>query len=456
MFLTFLGGAGTMTGSKTLLEAGDARILIDCGLFQGLKQLRLQNRATPPVDVRSLSAVILTHAHIDHSGYLPALVKAGFRGDIWCTDGTADLCRVILPDAGHLQEEDAHYANKRGFSRHHPAQPLFTRDDADRCLERLSPVRYSAEFAPAMGITARFRRAGHIVGAARVELTVGGRQIVFSGDVGRPVDPLLLPPDPLDPADVILVESTYGDRRHEPGDPADALATMLRPVLERGGVVMVPAFAVGRAQTILHLVTRLKAEGRLPDVPVYLDSPMAIDATEIYRRHVDDHRLSPQECAAMCRAATFTRTPDESKAMNRQEGPMIIIAGSGMATGGRIVHHLAQRGPDPKNALLFAGFQAAGTRGQALLNGAEGVKIHGQWVPIRAERLRLDSISAHADAGELLDWLATMVANGGSGPSRVYINHGEPAASDALRVRIRDRFGWEAEVARPDQRVELP
>ncbi len=451
MFLTFHGGAGTVTGSKTLVEAGDARVLVDCGLFQGLKQLRLQNRAEPPFDLRRLDAVILTHAHIDHSGYLPALAKAGFRGKAWCTDGTADLCRVLLPDAGHLQEEDARYANLRGFSRHHPALPLYTREDAEASLELLSPVPYGASFEPAPGVTARFRRAGHIVGAARVELHAGGRDVVFSGDVGRPCDPIFLPPDPLDTAEVIVVESTYGDRNHDKADPADALAAQLRPVLDRGGVVMVPAFAVGRAQTLLHLLARLKAEGRIADVPVFLDSPMAIDATHIYCRHLDDHRLDRDGCTAMCRAATCTRSPDESKALNRRDGPMIIIAGSGMATGGRIVHHLAQRGRDAQNAILFAGFQAAGTRGQALLGGAEGVKIHGQFVPIKAERLRLDSLSAHADAGELIDWLRTLRG----APRQVWINHGEPAASDMLRVRIRDALGWEAEVARPGERVEV-
>ena len=450
MFLTFLGGAGTVTGSKTLVEAGGARLLIDCGLFQGLKQLRLQNRAPPPVDPARLSAVLLTHAHIDHSGYLPALANAGFRGKVWCTPGTADLCRVLLPDAGHLQEEDARFANMRGFSRHKPALPLFTREDAERCLELLEPVAYGVAFEPAEGVRACFRRAGHIIGAARIELD----GVVFSGDIGRPVDPIFLPPEPLDAVGTVgamIIESTYGDRKHDPEDPAVSLATAIRPVLDRGGVVMIPAFAVGRAQTILHLVAKLMAEQRIPRVPVFLDSPMAIDATHIYRGHVEDHRLDEAACAAMCTVASFLRTTDESKSINRRDGPMIIVAGSGMATGGRIVHHLAQRGPDAKNAILFAGYQAAGTRGQALLIGAESVKIHGQWVPIRAERLRMDSLSAHADAGEILDWLATLNA----APARVYINHGEPAASDALRVRIRDRFGWEAEVVQPGMRAEI-
>lgn len=451
MNLTFLGGAATVTGSKTLVETGAARLLVDCGMFQGLKSLRLQNRARPPVDPNRLDGVVLTHAHLDHSGYLPALANAGFQGAVWCTEGTADLLKILLPDAGYLQEEDAYYANKRGFSKHHPALPLFTKEDAERCLSLLRPVPYGQTFEPAAGVAARFYRAGHIVGSARVELHAEGRAMVFSGDLGRPVDPILLPPEPLTHADALLVESTYGDRHHDPSDPADALAALVGPVLDRGGVVMMPSFAVGRAQTLLHLVARLKAEGWLPDVPVYLDSPMAIDATDIYLRHADDHRLDRAACTAMSRVATTLRSAEESKAINRLPGPMILIAGSGMATGGRIVHHLAQRGPDAKNAILFAGYQAAGTRGQALQNGSEGVKIHGQWVPIRAERLRIDSLSAHADAGEIVAWLGGLKVP----PKRLFINHGEPAASDALRVRIRAQLGWEAEVVAQGERVTL-
>lgn len=452
MFMTFLGGAGTVTGSKTLLEAGDARLLVDCGLFQGLKQLRLQNRATPPVDPRRLDGILLTHAHLDHAGYLPVLANAGFRGRVWCTEGTADLCRILLPDAGYLQEEDAFFANKRGFSKHHPALPLFTKEDAERCLSLLEPVPYGQRFEPAKGVDARFFRSGHIVGASRAELEFEGRRVVFSGDLGRPGDPIFLPPAPLTTAHALVVESTYGDRAHDHADPADTLAAMLGPVLARGGVVMMPSFAVGRAQTMLHLLAKLKGEGRLPDVPVFLDSPMAIDATEIYLRHADDHRLDKAACTALFHAATYLRTADESKALNRLDGPMILIAGSGMAAGGRIVHHLAHRASDPRNAILFAGYQAAGTRGQAILGGVDGVKIHGQWVTIRAERLRIDSLSAHADAGEIVDWMATL----GSPPATLWINHGEPSASDALRVRIRARLGWEAEVAQPGQRVALP
>lgn len=451
MNLSFLGGAGTVTGSKTLVETAEAQVLVDCGLFQGLKQLRLQNRGSPPVDPRGLDSVVLTHAHLDHSGYLPALVNAGFTGKIWCTAGTADLCRLLLPDAGHLQEEDARFANKRGFSRHHPALPLFTRDDAIRCLQQLQPIPFGQPFEPGPGLSAQFRRAGHIVGAARVELSGGGRKAVFSGDIGRPVDPICLPPDPLGDADALVVESTYGDRKHDSADPRDALAALIRPALERGGVVMIPAFAVGRAQILLYLLGQLKRSGRIPDVPVFLDSPMAIDATQAFYRHPSEHRLDPAACEQMAHVATCTRSQEESRGLNTLEGPMIIIAGSGMATGGRIVHHLAERGRDPRNAVLFVGYQAAGTRGQSLLSGAEGVKIHGSWVPIRAERLRLDSLSAHADAEEILAWLGTLRTE----HPRVFLNHGDPSASDSLRVRIRDRFGWDAVVVRQGQVVTV-
>lgn len=452
MKLTFLGAAGTVTGSKTLVETREGTVLVDGGLFQGLKALRLQNREPPPFDVRALDGVLLTHAHIDHSGWLPVLAQYGYAGPIWCTPGTADLARILLIDAAHLQEEDARFANEKGFSRHHPALPLFTQEDAEAVLALLRPVPYGTEFQAGAGITARFRRAGHIVGAARIELTHADGRVVFSGDVGRPNDALLLPPDPLDtPADWMVVESTYGGRHHDPTDPAAMLTELLRPALDRGAIVMVPCFAVGRAQELLHFLDVLFKDGRLPRVPVYLDSPMAIDATRIYCTHVEDHRLDHASCKALCATGEALRTREQSQRLNDKDGPFIVLAGSGMATGGRILHHLARHADDKRNAILFAGFQAAGTRGQQILAGAEEVKIHGRYVRIRAERLRIDSLSAHADERELEAWLGTMASK----PRRCFINHGEPAGADALRARIRDVLGWEAEIPTQGQTVEL-
>ncbi|MFZ5481142.1 MAG: MBL fold metallo-hydrolase RNA specificity domain-containing protein [Myxococcota bacterium] len=448
MKITFHGAAGTVTGSKYLLDTDDARLLIDCGLFQGLKQLRLQNWEPPPFDLGTLDAVVLTHAHVDHSGWLPLLARRGWRGPIWCTPGTADLVRILLPDAAYLQEEDARFANLHGYSKHRPALPLFDRDDAEAALALVRTVPYGKPFTPAKGVSARFVRAGHIVGAARVE--IDGR-LVFSGDVGRPNDLLLLPPDHLDTAEVLVVESTYGGRHHDRRDPAETLAGLLRPALDRGGVVMVPTFAVGRAQEVLHLIATLKADGRIPDVPVFLDSPMAIHATRIYCDHVEDHRLTHPACKALCATATALPTREDSMTLNDRKGPFIVLAGSGMAAGGRILHHLARRAEDPRNAVLLVGFQAAGTRGQAILAGAERVKIHGRYVDVRAERLRIDSLSAHADEEELVAWLGTLKDR----PRRVFLTHGEPAAADALRVRLKDAFGWDAEIPTQGQAETL-
>lgn len=450
--LTFLGAAGTVTGSKTLVSTERGALLVDCGLFQGLKALRLQNREPPPFDPRELDGVLLTHAHVDHSGWLPVLAQRGFRGPVWCTPGTADLARILLIDAAHLQEEDARFANMRGYSRHRPALPLFTKEDAEAAIALLRPVPYGEDFAPSAGVTARFRRAGHIVGSARVEIDHGGRRVVFSGDVGRPNDALLLPPDPLDRAvDALVVESTYGGRRHDAADPAATLTALLRPALDRGAVVMVPSFAVGRAQEILHFLSVLFEDGRLPRVPVFLDSPMAIEATRIFRENVEDHRLEPAAVEALCTLATPLRTTDESRRLNDREGPFIVLAGSGMAAGGRILHHFASHAEDERNAILFAGFQAAGTRGQALLGGADRVKIHGRYVHVKAEVLRIDSLSAHADEAELEAWLRTLPAP----PRRCFLNHGEPAATDALRLRVRDGLGWEPEIPAHRDRVVI-
>lgn len=440
--ITFHGATDTVTGSRYLVETDGARVLVDCGLFQGPKKLRLRNWAAPGFDAAALDAVILTHAHIDHSGYLPRLCKAGFRGPVFCTAGTRDLLQILLPDAGHLQEEEARLANRHGYSRHRPALPLYTRADAEASLERLAPVAFHAELSPAAGVTAVFARAGHIVGSACLRLQLGATSITFTGDVGRPRDPVMRPPEPLSPTDYLVVESTYGDRRHPDVDPAAALARVVAETAGRGGTLVVPAFAVGRAQHLLHLLAELAAAGRVPALPVYLDSPMAIDATALLYRHREDHVLDEAACARMSQLVTYTRTPDESKAIDRGGAPAIIISASGMATGGRVLHHLARFLPDPRSAVLLVGYQAAGTRGRALADGADELKIHGQYVPVRARVERIDALSAHADHRELVDWLRASAIT----PRRAFVTHGEPQAADAMRRRLRDELAWDATV----------
>jgi metallo-beta-lactamase family protein len=440
--IRFLGAADTVTGSRYLVETDGARVLVDCGLFQGYKKLRERNWADPPFDPASLDAVLLTHAHIDHSGYLPKLVKLGFRGRVHCTSGTRDLLSILLPDSGHLQEEDAKRANKYGYTRHRPAEPLYTQADAERCLPQLGAWPLGERFEPAAGVTATFTRAGHIIGSACLALRIGGTTITFSGDVGRPNDPLMKPPAPLAATDYLVVESTYGDRRHPPADVTETLARVVNQTAEEGGVILVPSFAVGRAQHLLHLLARLRTHHRIPDVPIYLDSPMSIDATAIFRDHEDDHRISRAECDAMCRVAEYARTPDDSKAIDRRRGPMIVISASGMATGGRILHHLRRFLPDRRNTVMFVGYQAAGTRGRALVDGADEIKIHGEYVPVKARVVLAEGLSAHADYAELIAWLGQAKLS----PRRVFVTHGEPAAADAFRRRLRDAFGWDAVV----------
>lgn len=441
--LQFLGAAGTVTGSKYLLDTGEARLLVDCGLFQGYKQLRLRNWADPPFDAKSLSAVVLTHAHLDHSGYLPVLIRRGFRGRIYCTEATADLCRILLPDSARLAEEDAERANRRGYSKHRPALPLYTEADAQAALRHLVTVPFASEFEPAPGLKAQFAPAGHILGAATIRIFDGERLIVFSGDLGRMRDDIMRPPQKLERADILVVESTYGDRLHDRSDPHLQLGAVIERVSKRGGVVVIPAFAVGRTQTLLWCIHRLKAEGAIDkNLRIYLNSPMATDVTDIYHRHRDQHRLSPEECDAMCHAARIVNTTDESKELNEKKGPMVIIAGSGMATGGRVIHHLKAFAPDPRNAIVLAGFQAGGTRGAALAAGAETIRIHGEDIPVRAEVVSLTNLSAHADYLEILEWLRGFKAP----PQQTFITHGEPAAADALRQRIERELKWRVHV----------
>ena len=452
MELEFLGATGTVTGSKYLLSSHGKRLLVDCGLFQGYKQLRLRNWGPMPFDVTTLDAVVLTHAHLDHTGYLPLLVKNGFRGPIYCSQATFDLCRIMLPDSGRIQEEDAEHLNRHLKTKHDPALPLYTEADAFRCLDSFEPRAFHDSFEPVKGITARMLRAGHLLGSAMLRLSDGKQSILFTGDLGRPNDMLMQPPENPGEADFLVVESTYGDRLHEAVDPLEQLAQVIQRVVARSGVIVVPAFTVGRTQMLLLCIERLKARHLIPaDLPVYLNSPMAVDATALYRRHSAEHRLSHDECAAMCAAAKIVNTVDESKALNERHGPMLIIAGSGMATGGRIVHHLKAFAPDANNAIVMTGYQAGGTRGAALLAGADSIKIHGEYVAVRAEVVSLSNLSAHADYSETLAWLAAFSAP----PRRTFITHGEPAAADALRIRIEEQLGWVCEVPEYLQKVSL-
>lgn len=449
--LSFLGAAGTVTGSRYLIEAAGRRILVDCGLFQGLKQLRLRNWDTFPIEPARINAVILTHAHLDHAGYLPLLARNGFTGPVYCTKATEELSGILLPDSGFLQERDAEYANRHGFSKHKPALPLYTETDARACLSLFRAQKFDTPFEIAPGINVRFRVAGHILGAAIVELTLRGTKMVFSGDLGRPNSPTMLDPALVDCADILLIESTYGDRLHDQRDPEDAIAEVVTKTAARGGTVLVPTFAVGRSQTLLYHLGRLKKAGRIPDLPVFLDSPMAIDATEILVSHAGEYRLSAAAARSMTSVARFVRDVEESKALDADPMPKIILAASGMATGGRVLHHLKALAPDPRNTILFAGFQAAGTRGASMMAGAEAIKMHGGYVPVRAEVRNLSMLSAHADRNEILSWLSHFKAP----PRLTFVTHGEPTAADALRRAIEERFNWPVRVPEQLDRYDL-
>lgn len=445
--IQFLGATDTVTGSRYLVESDGARVLVDCGLFQGYKKLRERNWAPLPFDAASLDAVVLTHAHIDHTGYVPKLCKVGFRGPVYCTRGTRDLLQILLPDSGYLQEEDARRANKYGYTRHRPAEPLYTRDDAERSLGQLRPIAFNERFDVAKGVSATFTRAGHIVGSACLALRVGGVTVTFSGDVGRPNDPIMKPPAPLGPTDYLVIESTYGDRRHPSEEVMETLARVVNETAKKGGVILVPSFAVGRSQHLLHLIAMLRGQGRIPEIPAFLDSPMAINATKLFCDHKDDHRLSEDQCHAMCHSAQYSKTPEDSKAIDRRDGPMIIVSASGMATGGRILHHLRRFLPDEKNVVLFVGYQAAGTRGRSLVDGTDELKLHGQYVTVRAKVVQVQGLSAHADYAEMIEWLRPSKLE----PKRVFVTHGEPSAVDAFRRRLRDTFGWN--VVTPDDKT---
>ena len=448
--IRFLGATSTVTGSRFCVDVAGARVLVDCGLFQGYKPLRLKNWSRFPVDPRSIDAVVLTHAHLDHSGYLPRLVKEGFRGPVYCTQATRALAGILLPDSARLLEEEAAHAAYVGSSRHQPALPLYTEADAMAALRQMQPVAFDSPIALAPGVGAHFRAQGHILGAASVTIEAEGRRLLFSGDIGRSDDPLMRAPLAREQADAIVVESTYGDRLHAPVSLETAMAEAIAPVLARKGVVIVPAFAVGRAQLVLHTLAQLQAAGKLPRVPVYLNSPMAQSVAELYERFPDGHRLDAGELKQMHDNTRIVRSVEESKKLNRGHGPMIIVAGSGMATGGRVLHHLVAFAPDPKNAVVLCGFQAGGTRGAALARGARTLRIFGQEVPVNAEVLSLESASAHADSDGLMAWLRD-----GPAPRNVFIVHGEPESADALRRRIKQELHWPAHVPEYGEEIDL-
>lgn len=448
MKLTFLGATGTVTGSKYLLTSktesgGMKRILIDCGLFQGLKQLRLRNWAKLPINPADVDVVILTHAHIDHSGYLPLFVKNGFSGKVFCTKATCDLCEVLLLDSAHLQEEEAKYANKSGFSKHSPALPLYTQEDAQNALALLTPVDYEQSVDLGDGLTLRLSPSGHILGSAFVRIHNKKTSILFSGDIGRPDDILMKAPVHIKQADYLVLESTYGNRLHDPTDPKIQLTKIINQTIKRKGILVIPVFAVGRAQELLYYIHLLKSSGAIPnDIPVYLNSPMAVDATAIFNHYRDEHRLTPEQSHALCHTAHMVNGIEESKQLNETKGPMIILSASGMATGGRVVHHLKAFAPNPNNTILFVGFQAAGTRGAAMLDGAESIKIHGEYVPVHAKVELISNLSSHADYLEIIDWLGGYQMP----PKKTFITHGEPVAADAMRLHIEEQLHWKVVV----------
>ncbi|HZA50184.1 MAG TPA: MBL fold metallo-hydrolase [Myxococcaceae bacterium] len=456
--LQFLGAAGTVTGSRFLLEHGGHRVLVECGLFQGRKEWRELNWADPPVDPRRIDAVVLTHAHIDHTGGLPRLVRSGFAGPVFATPATRDLAALLLPDSAYLQEEEARYANQRRYSKHSPALPLYTVDDAYAAIRLFETVDYQRPKEIAPGITLSTVRAGHILGSAICAFDLSGtdERIVFTGDLGRYGVPILRDPEPVARATALVAESTYGDREHREPDPEQVLAAIVNEASNRGGVLVIPAFAVGRTQEILYRLRRLEDAGRIPTLDVYIDSPMACDATPLYLAHPTEHDVVMTSLVERGRSplATerthFVTSAKDSKRLNAVPGPAIIISASGMATGGRILHHLAHRLPNDRNTVLFVGYQAEGTRGRRLLRGEKELRIHGEMVGVEADIRSISGFSAHADWREMLRWMEGFEAP----PRQTLLVHGEPAALDAMAARVRER-GWTAHVPRYLDRVEL-
>ena len=454
--LTFLGAAGTVTGSKYLLDTGSHRVLVDCGLFQGLKELRLRNWQPLPLPAGDVDAVILTHAHLDHCGYLPRLVAQGFKGRIFCTAGTRDLCTLVLPDSAHIQEEDARDANRYNYSKHQPALPLYTSADADRALMLLQPVGYNRPVPVVPGLDVEFINAGHLLGSAFARVSLGGKTLLFGGDLGRYGRPVLPDPAPIEKADLLLVESTYGDRTHPADDNGEQLARIVRAVAERGGKLIIPAFAIGRVEEVIYWLKILEEQQRIPILPVFVDSPMAARALQFYAQRADelDPDVRPEGrrvTAFATRRMTTVASAQQSIELVASRQPAIVIASSGMATGGRVLFHLQSTLPHPANTVLFVGFQAAGTRGRNLLDGAKSIRIKGRDVGVAATIEHLDSMSAHADSNEILRWLSGFT----SPPHMTYLVHEEPTALSALKTRIDNEMGWPVRIAEYQQRVEV-
>lgn len=438
MEITFMGAAQTVTGSKYLITVDQKKFLVDCGLFQGYKDLRLRNWNPLPIDPKTIEAVVLTHAHIDHSGYIPLLVKQGFKGKIYCSKGTRDLCEILLPDSGFLQEKEADYANKYGYSKHKPALPLYTVEDAKQSLQHFYPVDFGVRCVLHPELDFTLHHAGHILGAATVMLNNAGKTLLFSGDLGRPHDLVMNPPAQIQRADYLVMESTYGNRIHSSLDLMQQIADVINQTIKRGGSIIVPAFAVGRAQTLLYCIHQLKRSGKIPNIPVFLDSPMATSATKLFCDYSKEHRLSAHQCAEMDQGVRYVRTEEESKEIDGYLVPRVIISASGMATGGRILHHLKVFLPDYRNTILLTGYQAGGTRGERLLRGEQEIKIHGGMISVKAQIKVLNNISAHADAEEILAWLRHFVKP----PKTVFITHGESDAALGLKEKIETELGW--------------
>jgi metallo-beta-lactamase family protein len=460
--IQFLGATRTVTGSKHLIEVDGFRVMVDCGLFQGLKELRLRNWEPCPIDPSSIDAVILTHAHIDHTGFLPKLVRDGFNGPVYCTPATVDLARILLPDSGRLQEEEAAYANKVGSTKHSPALPLYREKDANEALKLLQSVNYHRSIELTAKLSFEFVTAGHILGSSFVNLDIkrpDGRHITMTltGDIGRYDEPIIHDPSKIEEADYIILESTYGDRAHPDYDVKTRLAEIINSTAGRGGQILIPSFAVGRAQQLIYLIRELEEENRIPILPVYVDSPMAISATRFYLNHNEDHDLEMQELVderknpLSTHRFNFAKSVQESKMVSAQEEPSIVISASGMATGGRILHHLFKRLPDERNTVIFPGFQAVGTRGRRLVEGEPEIKIFGQYIPVRAQIEQLQNLSAHADYREIIRWLGGFKR----APKKIFLVHGEPHASESLKTMIVEKYAWEVEIPDYLQSFEL-